>query len=95
LVTPVSELHAKLTRNAGKRIAAAAGWPKTAILLAREVRRIALQLRLQGLCATFERRKDGQYVTLGWEPGSGSPPPCPAGDPQKTQNPAGSSGCAD
>jgi hypothetical protein len=84
LVTPVSELHAKLTRNAGKRIAVACGWPKTANLLAREVRRIALQLRLQGLCVTFERRYDGQYVTLGWEPGSGSQPPCPAPDPHKT-----------
>jgi hypothetical protein len=95
LVTPVSELHAKLTRVAGKRLAAAAGWPKTAILLAREVHRIALQLRLQGLCVTFERRKDGQYITLGWEPGSGSQSLCPAPDPHKTQNPSGGSGYAD
>ena len=95
LVTPVSELHAKLTRIADKRIVAAAGWPKTAILLAREVRRIALQLRLQGFCVTFERRKEGQYITLGWEPGSGSQPLSPAPDPHKTQNPSGGSGYAD
>ena len=29
LATPVSELHARLTHIAGKRIAASAGWPKT------------------------------------------------------------------
>ena len=30
LTTPASELHARLTRNAGKRIAASAGWPQDA-----------------------------------------------------------------
>ena len=83
LTTPVSELHARLTRNAGKRIAASAGWPKTPIMFARELRRIAPQLRLQGLCITFERRYDGQYISLSWEPAPVSqqtPPNCRSGD---------------
>ena len=65
LTTPASELHARLTRNAGKRIAASAGWPKTPIMFARELRRIAPQLRLQGLCITFERRQR-RPITSAW-----------------------------
>ena len=84
LTTPASELHARLTRNAGKRMAASAGWPKTPSTFANELRRIAPQLRLQGLSITFERRKDGRYVTLGWEPASGGQPPCPPPGPYKT-----------
>jgi hypothetical protein len=84
LTTPASELHARLTRNAGKRMAASAGWPKTPSMFAHELRRIALQRRWQGLSITFERSKDGRYVTLGWEPASGGQPPCPPPDPHET-----------
>ena len=68
LTMPASELHARLTRNAGKRMAASAGWPKTAAMLARELRKLAPQLRLQGLTITFEPRHGGNYIILPWEP---------------------------
>jgi hypothetical protein len=58
----------RLTRNAGKRIAASTGWPKAPIMFAHELRRIALQLHLQGLCIAFERRYSGQYIGVRWEP---------------------------
>ena len=57
-----------MRENAGKRIAASAGWPKTAAMLSRELRKIAPQLRLQGLSLTFEPRYDGNYISLTWEP---------------------------
>ena len=69
LTTPVSELHAKLTHLAGKAIATSAGWPKTPILFSQELRRLVPQLRVHGLCATFDRRTEGRYVTLSWESG--------------------------
>jgi hypothetical protein len=72
LTTPVSELHARLTRNAGKRSAASACWPETAAMLARKLRKIAPQLHLQGLSLTFEPRYGGNYVILTWEPARAS-----------------------
>jgi hypothetical protein len=86
LTTPVSELHTRLTRNAGKRIAASAGWPKTPIMFARELRRIAPQLRLQGLCIAFERRYGGQYISLGWEPAPLNQQTPPTADPATIQD---------
>jgi hypothetical protein len=82
LVTPVSKLHARLTRNSGTRIAASAGWPKTAAMLARELRKIAPQLRLQGLSITFEPRYDGHYVGLTWEPAPASQQTHPTAKPE-------------
>jgi hypothetical protein len=67
LTMPASELHAMLTRNAGKRIAASAGWPKTPSMFANELRRLAPQLQLQGMCIAFERRKDGRYISVNCE----------------------------
>jgi hypothetical protein len=82
LTTPTSELHARLARNAGKRTAASADWPKTPSMFAHELRRIAPQLRLQGLSIAFERRNDGHYISLGWEPVTINRPSCPTHDTQ-------------
>jgi putative DNA primase/helicase len=62
-----AELHARLTRCAGKQIANSAGWPKTPVMLSQELHRLAPQLRLNGLCIAFERRGEGRFITLTWE----------------------------
>jgi hypothetical protein len=64
LTMPAMELYEHLARVASKRIAGWAAWPKTAALFAQELRHLALQLLLQGLSMTFERRKNRRFVTL-------------------------------
>jgi hypothetical protein len=63
LTVSATELHDRLTRLAGKRIAASASWPRTTVLMARELRRLEPQLRLHGLSITFDRRNQGMFIT--------------------------------
>jgi hypothetical protein len=64
LTVPAAELYERLTRLAGKRVAASAGWPKTAALCAQELRRLEPQLRLHGLFMVFERWYQGRFDTV-------------------------------
>jgi hypothetical protein len=86
LTTLVSEVHARLTRNAGKRLAASPGWPKTPSMFANELRRLAPQLQLQGMCVAFERRKDGRYISVNCEPAPVSQQTPPTADPVTIQD---------
>jgi hypothetical protein len=49
------ELHALLTEGVGKKLARSSGWPKTTASFARELRRIAPQLRTHGMSITFSQ----------------------------------------
>jgi putative DNA primase/helicase len=59
-----ADLLARLTAFAGKRVAAAARWPKSPQWLSIELRRIAPQLRIHGICVGFERTSDIRLITL-------------------------------
>jgi hypothetical protein len=52
------------------------GWPKTFSAFGTELRRIAPQLRVQGIAINFERKHGGRIVTVSVENGKsgGSPP---------------------
>jgi hypothetical protein len=75
----------RLTRNASKRIAASAGWPKTPTMFSQQLRRLAPRLHLQGTCIAFERRKDGQYISVNCEPAPVSKQTPPTADPVTIQ----------
>ena len=64
MVGTPAQLHAKLTEIVGKKVAASVDWPKTTEKFATELRRLAPQLRLQGVNISFERRHEGRIVTL-------------------------------
>ena len=49
-----------------------------------ELRRLAPQLRLHGLCITFERRCDGRFVTLTWESVPINQSTCATADSEKS-----------
>ncbi len=59
-----ADLHARLTKAAGRQTAASARWPKIPEHFASELRRIAPQLRMQGLGLTFGRTCKGRFVAL-------------------------------
>jgi hypothetical protein len=50
-----TELLQELSKRVGKKVASSAGWPKSPGWLTNELRRIAPQLRINGLFVTFER----------------------------------------
>ena len=58
------QLYETITKIADKKVAAGAGWPKTVHAFGNELRRIAPQLRLNGLSITLERRSEARIVTL-------------------------------
>jgi hypothetical protein len=59
-----SELLRALTRRAGKRAARSAHWPKSPGWFTNELRRIAPQLRMHGVSATFERNRESRVIAL-------------------------------
>jgi hypothetical protein len=59
-----AQLHSLLTEAVGKKIAASSGWPKTASLFAREIHRVAPQLRTHGMSITVSRDKSRRYVRI-------------------------------
>ena len=59
-----ANLHAAVTEIAGKKVAAATGWPKTTATFSSELRRLAPQLRMHGLSVSFERRNEGRMIIL-------------------------------
>jgi hypothetical protein len=50
-----TDLLAVLSERVGKKVTSSAGWPKSPGWLTNELRRIAPQLRINGLYVTFER----------------------------------------
>jgi hypothetical protein len=59
-----ADLHAKLTKAAGRHTAASARWPKATDRFAAELRRIAPQLRMHGINLTFGRTSKGRFISL-------------------------------
>jgi hypothetical protein len=59
-----AELHALLTPALGKKSATSTGWPRTVPQFAREMHRIAPQLRPHGLSITFSRHHKGRRVVI-------------------------------
>jgi hypothetical protein len=59
-----ADLHARLTKAAGRQSAASARWPKSPERFASELRRIAPQLRMQGLGLILGRTCTGRFVSL-------------------------------
>jgi hypothetical protein len=59
-----SDLLCKLSALAGKRVAASPDWPKSPVRLARELRRIAPQLRFYDISITFEKTRSGRFITV-------------------------------
>jgi hypothetical protein len=59
-----TELLAKLTMVAGKKLAASARWPKTAHQLSNELRRVAPQLFLHRLSIQFTRNRDRRLIVI-------------------------------
>jgi hypothetical protein len=58
------KLHAKLAEIVGKKVAASADWSKTTGNFGNDIRRLAHQLRLNGVSICFERRHDGRLIIL-------------------------------
>jgi hypothetical protein len=61
--TPAT-LYEVLTEVVGKKIAASARWPKSTSAFSNELRRIAPQLRLNGLSVDFERGHNGRRIVM-------------------------------
>ncbi len=61
---PVVQLQMLLTEAAGKKVASSAGWPKSTALFARELHKVAPQLRTHGISITFSRHNTGRLVTI-------------------------------
>jgi len=59
-----SQLLALLSMDVGKKIASSPRWPKTPVSLARELRRIAPQLRIHGISVVFDRNSERRLITL-------------------------------
>ena len=60
-----SELYSLLNKTAGKQITGSAGWPKSIPPFARELRRLAPQLRMHGVSIVFGRdNRNGRRVTV-------------------------------
>jgi len=57
-------LHSLLTEAVDKKTAGSAGWPKTVPQFARELHRIAPQLRTHGLSITCSRHKTGRRLAI-------------------------------
>ena len=53
-----TELLEQVGRLAGKKVTSSAGWPKTPRAPTNELRRIAPQLRINGLFVSFERTEN-------------------------------------
>ena len=53
-----------LTRGVSKSAASSSRWSKSPARLIYELRRIAPQLRMQGLSVTFERNRESRLLTL-------------------------------
>jgi hypothetical protein len=62
-MTP-TEMHAEFTRDAGKKVAASARWPKTPSMLGNELSRLAPQLREHGIDVVFTRTKRSRMITI-------------------------------
>ena len=59
-----SELLALLTQGVSKGVASSSRWPKSPWLLSNELRRIAPQLRTNGISVTYERNRERRLLTL-------------------------------
>jgi hypothetical protein len=60
----ITELHQAFTEEIDKNIARSAAWPKTTAQFARELHRIAPQLRMHGISITFARTHKGRRVII-------------------------------
>jgi len=59
-----SDLLSELRTIAGETVAASPGWPKNHVAFAKELRRIAPQLRIDDISIVFERNNRSRLVTL-------------------------------
>ena len=59
-----TDLLATLSERVGKKVASSAGWPKSPGWLTNELRRIAPQLRINGLYVTFERTGGKRLINV-------------------------------
>ncbi|MFI5457018.1 MAG: hypothetical protein ACHRXM_16350, partial [Isosphaerales bacterium] len=59
-----TELLAQLNTLVEKKVRALPQWPKAPSTLAKELRRIAPQLRLHGISVAFERNVEKRLITL-------------------------------
>ncbi len=59
-----TDLLDELTVSVGKRTAASPRWPKSPLGLSRELRRIAPQLRTNGVSVIFERNRAMRLITI-------------------------------
>ena len=59
-----TELLSLLTKGVSKGVASSSRWPKSPWLLSNELRRIAPQLRMNGISVTYERNREKRLLTL-------------------------------
>jgi hypothetical protein len=59
-----AEMLSQLNRLVEKKVTALRQWPKAPSSLAKEMRRIAPQLRLHGISVTFEKNPQKRLITL-------------------------------
>ncbi len=59
-----SELLSLLTKGVSKGVASSSRWPKSPWLHSNELRRIAPQLRMNGISVTYERNREKRLLTL-------------------------------
>jgi len=63
-VRTASDLLAELTNWAGKRVTASPRWPKSALALSRELRRIAPQTRVYGVSIMFLKTREKRFIQI-------------------------------
>jgi hypothetical protein len=63
-IRTAADLLAELTAIAGKRVTASPGWPKSPRSLARELRRIAPQMRIHGVSIIFHRTGEKRFISI-------------------------------
>jgi hypothetical protein len=59
-----ADLHSELAIAAGRKAAASARWPKSPQWFTDELRRIAPELRMNGINLTFGRTSKGRFITV-------------------------------